>query len=112
MDKIIVTGGNTIRGEVTISGAKNAVLPIIAGALLTKDITILHDVPNLSDVWIMKEILEVLGASVTMKRNRIMMPPYFYHVYVYSPILSSSICRSKSDWQSLSTQPWPIGEIV
>ena len=44
MDKIIVTGGNTIRGEVTISGAKNAVLPIIAGALLTKDITILHDV--------------------------------------------------------------------
>ena len=65
MDKIIVTGGNTIRGEVTISGAINAVLPIIAGALLTKDITILHDVPNLSDVWIMKEILEVLGASVT-----------------------------------------------
>ena len=32
LDKIIVTGGNTIRGEVTISGAKNAVLPIIAGA--------------------------------------------------------------------------------
>ena len=53
LDKIIVTGGNTIRGEVTISGAKNAVLPIIAGALLSKDITILHDVPNLSDVRIM-----------------------------------------------------------
>lgn len=69
MDKIIVTGGNTIRGEVTISGAKNAVLPIIAGTLLSKDITILHDVPNLSDVWIMKEILEVLGASVQFEHH-------------------------------------------
>lgn len=69
LDKIIVTGGNTIRGEVTISGAKNAVLPIIAGALLSKDITILHDVPNLSDVRIMKEILEVLGASVQFENH-------------------------------------------
>lgn len=69
MDKIIVTGGNTIHGEVTISGAKNAVLPIIAGSLLAKDITVLHDVPNLSDVWIMKEILEVLGASVTFENH-------------------------------------------
>lgn len=69
MDKIIVTGGNMIRGEVTISGAKNAVLPIIAGALLTEDITVLHDVPNLSDVWIMKEILEVLGASVSFEAH-------------------------------------------
>lgn len=69
LDKIIVTGGNTIHGEVTISGAKNAVLPIIAGTLLSKDITILHDVPNLSDVWIMKEILEVLGASVQFEQH-------------------------------------------
>ena len=38
MDKLIVTGGNTIRGEVTISGAKNAVLPIIIGALLADQI--------------------------------------------------------------------------
>lgn len=48
LDKIIVTGGNTIRGEVTISGAKNAVLPIIVGALLAEDITVLYDVPKLS----------------------------------------------------------------
>ena len=69
MDKIIVSGGNRIQGEVTISGAKNAVLPIIAGALLTEDITVLHDVPKLSDVAIMKEILEVLGASVTFENH-------------------------------------------
>ncbi len=69
MDKIIVTGGNTIRGEVVVSGSKNAVLPIIAGTLLAKDVTILHDVPNLSDVATMKEILELLGASITVENH-------------------------------------------
>ena len=64
MDKIIVTGGNTIHGEVTISGAKNAVLPIIDGTLLAEDITVLHDVPKLSDVATIKEVLEILGAKV------------------------------------------------
>ena len=64
MDKIIVTGGNTIHGEVTISGAKNAVLPIIVGTLLAEDITVLHDVPKLSDVATIKEVLEILGAKV------------------------------------------------
>lgn len=67
MDKLIVTGGNAICGEVTISGAKNAVLPIIIGALLAEDVTILHDVPNLSDVVTIKEILETLGAKITFQ---------------------------------------------
>lgn len=69
MDKIIVTGGNKIHGEVTISGAKNAVLPIIVGTLLAEDVTVLHDVPNLSDVATMKEVLEILGAKVTFENN-------------------------------------------
>ena len=69
MDKIIVTGGKEIHGEVTISGAKNAVLPIIVGTLLAEDVTVLHDVPNLSDVAIMKEVLEILGAKVTFENN-------------------------------------------
>lgn len=67
MDKLIVTGGNAICGEVTISGAKNAVLPIIIGALLAEDVTVLHDVPNLSDVVTIKEILETLGAKITFQ---------------------------------------------
>lgn len=69
MDKLIVTGGNTISGEVTISGAKNAVLPIIIGALLAEDITVLHDVPNISDVRTIKEILETLGAQITFENH-------------------------------------------
>lgn len=65
MEKIIVTGGNTICGEVTISGAKNAVLPIIVGTLLADDISVIRDVPDLSDVATISEVLEMLGAKVT-----------------------------------------------
>lgn len=69
MDKLIVKGGNPIRGEVTISGAKNAVLPIIIGALLADDVTVLHDVPKLSDVATISEILGILGATITFENN-------------------------------------------
>lgn len=60
-----MTGGNTICGEVTISGAKNAVLPIIVGTLLADDISVIRDVPDLSDVATISEVLEMLGAKVT-----------------------------------------------
>ena len=69
MDKLIVTGKKAIHGEVTISGAKNAVLPIIVGALLAEDITVLHDVPKLSDVATIKEVLEILGAKITFENH-------------------------------------------
>lgn len=67
MDKIIVTGGKPIHGEVTISGAKNAVLPIIVGAILAEDVTVLKDVPNLSDVNTITSVLEMLGAKITIE---------------------------------------------
>ena len=69
MDKLIVTGKKAIHGEVTISGAKNAVLPIIVGAMLAEDITVLHDVPKLSDVATIKEVLEILGAKITFENH-------------------------------------------
>lgn len=68
MDKIIVTGGNTIQGEVTISGAKNAVLPIIIGTLLAEEgICVINEVPHLADVETIMEVLECLGAKVTLE---------------------------------------------
>lgn len=66
LDKIIVTGGKPLNGEVTISGAKNAVLPIIVGTLLADDICVIRDVPNLADVETISEVLEVLGAKVEL----------------------------------------------
>lgn len=64
LEKIVVTGGHKLNGDVTISGAKNAVLPIIVATLLTEDKCLLHDVPHLADVQTIKDVLGSLGAQM------------------------------------------------
>src|SRR6185436_14385816 len=65
MDSLLIKGGVPLHGEVTISGAKNAVLPIMAATLLTADPCVIRRVPNLSDVRFMGQILTWLGAKVS-----------------------------------------------
>ncbi len=65
MDKFIVEGNTNLFGEVTISGAKNAAIAIIPAALLVDGITTLENVPKISDVYNICEILNSLGAKVT-----------------------------------------------
>ena len=60
MTKYVINGGRQLRGSVSISGAKNAALPIIAGALLA------NDVPKISDVTLMLEVIRGLGAKVRL----------------------------------------------
>ncbi len=69
MDKIIINGGKTLSGSVRISGAKNAVLPIMAAALLVDGVTHIKRVPNLRDTRTMVKMLEVIGAQVTFKNG-------------------------------------------
>lgn len=64
MDSLLIKGGVPLRGEVTISSAKNAVLPILAATLLTSAPCVIRRVPNLSDVRFMSQILAWLGAEV------------------------------------------------
>ena len=65
MDKIIVTGGRTLKGKVKVEGAKNAVLPILAASLLASNKRhIIKDVPNLADVHTIAEVLKSLNAQV------------------------------------------------
>ena len=64
MESLLIKGGVPLHGEVTISGAKNAVLPIMAAALLTSEPCVIHHVPDLSDVKFMGQILGSLGARV------------------------------------------------
>src|SRR5438552_13805598 len=64
MDSLLIRGGVPVRGEVTISGAKNAVLPIMAATLLTPEPCVIRRVPDLSDVKFMAKILSSLGAKV------------------------------------------------
>jgi UDP-N-acetylglucosamine 1-carboxyvinyltransferase len=64
MDSLLIKGGVPLKGEVAISGSKNAVLPIMAATLLTAEPCVIRRVPNLSDVRFMGQILSWLGAEV------------------------------------------------
>jgi len=66
MDSLLIKGGVPLHGEVKISGAKNAVLPIMAATLLTGEQCVIRRVPDLSDVGFMAKILSSLGAKVTV----------------------------------------------
>ncbi len=63
MDKIQIVGGNKLHGEVKISGAKNAALPLIASSILVKGKTCFSNVPNLMDIKSIQLLLEDLGAK-------------------------------------------------
>ncbi|MBP3952796.1 UDP-N-acetylglucosamine 1-carboxyvinyltransferase [Bacillus suaedae] len=65
MEKIIVRGGNQLRGTVKVEGAKNAVLPVIAASILAgRGTSHIYDVPELADVYTMKEVLRNLNIDV------------------------------------------------
>jgi UDP-N-acetylglucosamine 1-carboxyvinyltransferase len=64
VDAIVVEGGKPIKGEVRVGGAKNSALKLMAAALLAPGVTTLRNVPDISDVALMAEVLEHLGAHV------------------------------------------------
>src|SRR5829696_6217069 len=68
MESLLIKGGVPLHGEVQISGAKNAVLPIMAATLLTSEPCVIHRVPNLSDVKFMGPLLGRL------KNTRVSLP--------------------------------------
>src|ERR1043166_4211216 len=71
MESLLIKGGVPLHGEVTISGAKNAVLPILAATLLTREACVIHRVPDLSDVRFMCQILTWLGAQVRFEGDTV-----------------------------------------
>jgi UDP-N-acetylglucosamine 1-carboxyvinyltransferase len=70
LEKIIVRGGKRLSGSVKVEGAKNAVLPVIAASLLASDgKSVIRNVPTLSDVYTINEVLRFLNANVVFKDN-------------------------------------------
>ena len=74
MDEYLVTGGRPLQGEIRLHGAKNSVLPILAGALLGEE-TILHNCPRLTDVDAACNILEYLGQEVAREGQTVVIRP-------------------------------------
>ncbi len=69
MSKLLVSGGNALNGELSVQGAKNSVLPILAATLLCNGESIIHNCPNISDVQVSIKILEHLGCVCTFSEN-------------------------------------------
>ncbi len=63
MDAIHILGGNALFGETKIQGSKNAVLPVMAAALLIKDVCMIENCPHISDVYHMQQLLESIGCK-------------------------------------------------
>ena len=70
MDKIVISGGIPLRGEVQVSGAKNSALPILASTILGGGECVITNVPRVVDVVTMGKLLGILGATVHHEGNR------------------------------------------
>ena len=66
MEKFVITGGKPLRGEVTISGAKNAAVGNLPATILAADVCVVENLPDISDVAVSLKILSVLGAQIRM----------------------------------------------
>ena len=94
MNALRIRGGRRLIGEWKVHSAKNAVLPIMAAAILTQEKTWLADCPLLSDIAYMGEILEKLGCSVTRKGNALEIDPQGLCSCVMPDALSKKIRSS------------------
>ena len=73
MERFVIRGGNKLNGKITISGAKNAALPIIAASVFAGEPCRIENVPEISDVRMMGKILRYIGAEVTMPEPGVMV---------------------------------------
>ncbi|MGD8577178.1 MAG: UDP-N-acetylglucosamine 1-carboxyvinyltransferase, partial [Thiohalophilus sp.] len=69
MDKLLITGGANLQGEIRISGAKNAALPIIASTLLADEPVNIGNIPHLHDITTTMELLGRMGVQITMNEK-------------------------------------------
>src|SRR3989338_3333383 len=73
MQKLAIQGGGRLNGEVRISGAKNAALPILCASLLTGDVLQLGNVPDLNDVATMRKLLQQLGVKIEASGDQVVL---------------------------------------
>ncbi|MCL2088809.1 MAG: UDP-N-acetylglucosamine 1-carboxyvinyltransferase [Oscillospiraceae bacterium] len=76
MDKYVINGGRRLSGEVTISGAKNAAVAILPAAILAEAPCVIENLPNISDVSVLLEVLSIMGAKIrTINKSSIEIDP-------------------------------------
>lgn len=95
-DKLLISHSGPLQGTVSVSGAKNAVLPIMAACLLTEETSIIENVPQVSDVSLMAEIMRHMGVEVELSGDRLTITPGNYQAteapYELVSRMRASIC--------------------
>ncbi len=91
MDKLLITGGVPLEGSIAVSGAKNAALPILAGALLASEPVVVDNVPHLRDVTTMLSLLQTMGVQVTV------------HERMHVEVDASTVTRREAPYELVKT---------
>jgi UDP-N-acetylglucosamine 1-carboxyvinyltransferase len=94
MDHFIIQGGNRLEGTIKISGAKNAILPIFAGSLLTQEMVILNNVPYIKDILIMNKLAQKCGSKIIFKNNTIYIKSNFLKKTEFPETMANQISSS------------------
>ena len=71
MDKLVIEGGVPLKGEIAVSGSKNAALPALAACLLTSEPVILNRIPQVRDIRTMLDLIKHIGAEVSVEDGRV-----------------------------------------
>lgn len=94
MAKFLITGGSKLEGEITLSGNKNSALKLIPACLASTEKSILTNVPDISDVRVLIEIIQKLGAKVTFEKNVVEIDPSSLNSYEPDTDLCSKLRAS------------------
>ena len=94
MSKFIIEGGKELSGEITISGAKNSALKILAASILSGKTSIIHNVPDIIDISKMENLLRHIGAEVEVDNNSVTVNPAKIHTSSLDPDLTKKIRAS------------------
>lgn len=95
MDKFVITGGRPLTGEVSVSGAKNAVVAILPATILAEDVCRIENIPNISDVSAMVKILNTMGAQIKyINKNTLEIDTRHINSYVVEYELSKQLRAS------------------
>ena len=79
MKKIVIQGNRPLKGEVTISGAKNSAVALIPAAILADSPVVLEGVPDIQDVHSLIEILEIMGVQTHFEENTLTIDPWAHY---------------------------------
>lgn len=109
MKKIVINGNRPLRGEVTVSGAKNSAVALIPAAILADSPVILEGVPDIQDVHSLIEILEIMGAEVTFADNTLVIDPTNL---VSIPMPSGKINSLRASYYFMGSLLGKFGEAV